>query len=90
MHYAIAGKVDTGGFAVSQVPGRHREASTGVRLDGRLEVSAISIHAYAHLSRRYALMACRGEHGTGGPIVVAREPLAAGSSRGRPSPFPAP
>jgi 1,4-dihydroxy-6-naphthoate synthase len=79
MYYAIAkGKVDTGGYAVSQVL-EDIESLNRRALDGELEVTAISIHAYAHLSRRYALMACGASMGDGyGPIVVAREPLAAG------------
>jgi 1,4-dihydroxy-6-naphthoate synthase len=48
-------------------------------LAGELEVTAISIHAYAHLADRYALMACGASMGDGyGPIVVARESFAAG------------
>jgi 1,4-dihydroxy-6-naphthoate synthase len=77
MYYAIAkGKVDTGGYAVSQVL-EDIESLNRRALDGELEVTAISIHAYAHLSGRYALMACGASMGDGyGPIVVAREPLA--------------
>jgi len=48
-------------------------------MTGELEITAISIHAYAHLADRYALMACGASMGDGyGPIVVSREPLAAG------------
>jgi 1,4-dihydroxy-6-naphthoate synthase len=79
MYYAIAkGKVDTAGFAVSQVlediESLNRRAQAG-----ELEVTAISIHAYAHLADRYALMACGASMGDGyGPIVVAREPFPPG------------
>src|SRR4030095_4309940 len=42
-------------------------------LAGELEVTAVSIHAYAHLADRYALMPCGASMGDGyGPIVVAR------------------
>jgi 1,4-dihydroxy-6-naphthoate synthase len=77
MYYAIAkGKVDTGGFAVEQVL-EDIESLNRRALAGELEVTAISIHAYAHLADRYALMACGASMGDGyGPIVVAREPLA--------------
>jgi 1,4-dihydroxy-6-naphthoate synthase len=77
MYYAIAmGKVDTGGYAVEQVL-LDIESLNRRALAGELEVTAISIHAYAHLADRYALMACGASMGDGyGPIVVAREPLA--------------
>jgi 1,4-dihydroxy-6-naphthoate synthase len=42
-------------------------------LAGELEVSAVSIHAYAYLADRYALLACGASMGDGyGPRVVAR------------------
>jgi 1,4-dihydroxy-6-naphthoate synthase len=76
MYYAIAkGKVDTSGFAVEQVL-EDIESLNRRALDGELEVTALSIHAYAHLADRYALMPCGASMGDGyGPIVVAREPL---------------
>jgi 5,8-dihydroxy-2-naphthoate synthase len=79
MYYAIAkGRVDTGGYAVVQVL-EDIESLNRRALAGELEVTAISIHAYAHLADRYALMACGASMGDGyGPIVVAREPCAAG------------
>jgi 5,8-dihydroxy-2-naphthoate synthase len=46
-------------------------------LDGDIEVTAVSIHAYAYLAGRYALLPCGASMGDGyGPMVVAREPLA--------------
>ena len=46
-------------------------------LQGELEVSAVSIHAYAHLAERYALMPCGASMGDGyGPCVVSREAIA--------------
>ena len=76
MYYAIAkGKVDTGGYAVVQVL-EDIESLNRRALAGELEVTAISIHAYAHLADRYALMACGASMGDGyGPIVVARKPF---------------
>ncbi len=84
MYYAIAkGKVDTSGFAVEQVL-EDIESLNRRALAGELEVTAISIHAYAHLADRYALMACGASMGDGyGPIVVAREPIAAGDLGGK-------
>ena len=76
MYYAIAkGKVDTSGYAVEQVL-EDIESLNRRALAGELEVTALSIHAYAHLADRYALMPCGASMGDGyGPIVVAREPL---------------
>jgi 1,4-dihydroxy-6-naphthoate synthase len=43
---------------------------------GELEVTAVSIHAYAYLSDRYALLPHGASMGEGyGPRLVAREPL---------------
>ena len=45
-------------------------------LEGRLEVTAISLHAYPFVQDRYALLPHGASIGSGyGPIVVAREPL---------------
>ena len=47
-------------------------------LRGELEVSAISLHAYAHLADRYALLAHGASVGDRyGPRIVAREPAPA-------------
>src|SRR5262245_58922353 len=77
MYYAIAkGKVDTGGYAVEQVL-EDIESLNRRALAGELEVTAISIHAYAHLADRYALMSCGASMGDGyGPIVVAKSSTA--------------
>jgi len=76
MYYAIAkGKVDTTGYAVEQVL-EDIESLNRRALQGELEVTALSIHAYAHLADRYALMPCGASMGDGyGPIVVAREAI---------------
>lgn len=45
-------------------------------LQGELEVSAVSIHAYAHLAERYALLTCGCSMGDKyGPILVSRRRL---------------
>ena len=56
MFYALAeGKIDTGELRyvheLSDIETLNRRA-----LQGELEVTAVSIHAYAHLWRRYALL----------------------------------
>ena len=73
MYYAIAkGLVDTGPRPVEQVL-EDIESLNCRALAGELEVTAVSIHAYAHLADRYALMPCGASMGDGyGPIVVAR------------------
>ena len=84
MYYAIAkGKVDTAGYDVEQVL-EDIESLNRRALAGELEVTAISIHAYAHLADRYALMACGASMGDGyGPIVVARESFSPGELSGK-------
>jgi 1,4-dihydroxy-6-naphthoate synthase len=52
--------------------------------DGRHEVTAISFHAWPHVSETYALMPCGGSIGDGyGPLLVAREPLRPSEVAGR-------
>jgi 1,4-dihydroxy-6-naphthoate synthase len=42
---------------------------------GELHISAISIHAYAYVSDRYALLPCGASMGDGyGPILVRKNP----------------
>ena len=44
-------------------------------LRGELDISAISIHAYAYVSDRYALLPCGASMGDGyGPMLVAADP----------------
>jgi 1,4-dihydroxy-6-naphthoate synthase len=76
MYYAIARRlVDTGPRGVEQVL-EDIESLNRRALAGELEVTAVSIHAYAHLAGRYALMPCGASMGDGyGPIVVAREAI---------------
>ena len=76
MFYGIAAdKIDTRGFEIEQVL-EDIETLNRRALAGELEVSAVSIHAFAHLTERYALMPCGASMGDGyGPVVVAREPL---------------
>jgi 1,4-dihydroxy-6-naphthoate synthase len=45
-------------------------------LEGRLEVTALSLHAYPYVQEHYALLPHGASMGSGyGPIVVAREPM---------------
>jgi 1,4-dihydroxy-6-naphthoate synthase len=76
MFWGIAsGAVDTRGYRIEQVL-EDIESLNRRALAGELEVTAVSIHAYAHLAPRYALMSCGASMGDGyGPIVVSRQPL---------------
>lgn len=51
---------------------------------GVYEVSAVSIHAYAHMADTYALMGCGSSMGDGyGPMVVSNRPMSLQQLRGR-------
>src|SRR4051812_2043294 len=75
MFYALAhDKLDTGNLAF-----RHElqdiETLNRRALRGELEVTAVSIHAYAHLLDKYALLPSGCSMGDRyGPMVVARRP----------------
>ena len=75
MFYALAaGKIDTDGLTyeheLQDIETLNRRA-----LRGELEVTAVSIHAYAYLADRYALLPHGSSMGDGyGPRLVAREP----------------
>ena len=74
MFYALAhGKLDTGGLEF-----RHQlediETLNRRALHGELEVTALSVHAYAYVHDHYALLGCGASMGDRyGPIVVARQ-----------------
>jgi 5,8-dihydroxy-2-naphthoate synthase len=75
MFWAMAaGRIDTGGrryvHELADIETLNRRA-----LAGELEVTAVSLHAYAHLADRYALLAHGASIGDGyGPRLVARTP----------------
>ena len=76
MFYALAsGKIDTEGLAyVHELQDIQTLNQRAMR--GELEVSAVSIHAYAYLADRYALLPHGASMGDRyGPRLVAREPL---------------
>src|SRR5262245_51747019 len=51
---------------------------------GELELTALSLHAYAHLADKYILCTCGASMGDNyGPMVVTREPKTIESLRGR-------
>jgi len=72
-HGIACGQVDTGEWKIEQVL-EDIESLNRLALNSELEVSAVSIHAYAHLADRYALMPCGASMGDGyGPRIVARQ-----------------
>ena len=76
MFYGIAsGAVETEGFRIEQVL-EDIETLNRRALEEELEVTAVSVHAYAHLAGRYALMPCGASMGDGyGPLLVSKERL---------------
>src|SRR5918993_1311942 len=76
MFWAIAaGVIETRGFHFEQVL-QDIQTLNEWALDGRLEVTATSLHAYPFVQDRYALLPHGASMGSGyGPVLVAREPL---------------
>ena len=75
MFYALANdKIDTGPYEFEHelvdIETLNRRAFAG-----ELELTALSLHAYAHLADKYMLCTCGASMGDNyGPMVVAREP----------------
>ena len=79
-----AGAIDTRGFAFEQVL-QDIQTLNEWALEARLEVTAISLHAYPFVQSRYALLPHGASIGSGyGPVVVAREAALARRSFARP------
>ena len=78
MFYALAkGLIDTGELRFEHVL-KDIETLNREAFDGTYEVTAVSIHAYAHLDDRYALLGSGASMGDGyGPVLVAREAVTA-------------
>lgn len=74
MFYALTqGVLDTDGLQIEHVLS-DIESLNQAAFQGTYEVTALSIHGYAHLADRYALMPSGASMGDGyGPLVVARE-----------------
>jgi 1,4-dihydroxy-6-naphthoate synthase len=91
MFYALAdGLIETEGLTyVHEL--QDIESLNQRAMRGELEVTAVSIHAYAYLTERYALL----PHGSSmgdryGPRLVAREPLGRADVRGKRIAIPGP
>src|ERR1041384_1635669 len=82
MFYALAhDKLDTGDLTF-----RHElqdiETLNRRALRGELEVTAVSIHAYAYLADKYALLPSGCSMGDRyGPMIIAKKPLSVGGLR---------
>ena len=91
MFYALAeGKIDTEGLRyVHEL--QDIETLNQRALQGELEVTAVSIHAYAHLADRYALLPHGASMGDRyGPRLVARTPMKRRDVRGKRIAIPGP
>lgn len=79
MFYALAhNKLDTGGLTfkhiISDIESLNHRA-----VEGELDITALSAHAYGYVMDKYALLPSGGSFGDKvGPIVVAREPMDVG------------
>ena len=76
MFWALAqGRVDARGYEFEHVL-QDIQTLNEWALQGRLEVSALSLHAYPFVQERYVLLPHGASMGSGyGPVVVSREPL---------------
>ena len=76
MFWALSqGVLDTQGIAIEHVLA-DIETLNQAAFQGRYEVTALSLHAYAYLHDRYQLMPSGASFGDGyGPVVVAKERL---------------
>jgi 1,4-dihydroxy-6-naphthoate synthase len=74
MFYELAAhKIDTRGHEFRHIL-QDIETLNKRALNGELHISAVSIHAYAYLTDRYALLPCGASMGDGyGPMLVTKE-----------------
>ena len=79
MFYALTnGKLDTGGLTFKHVI-KDIESLNHMAVEGELEVTALSAHAYGYVMDKYALLPSGGSFGDRvGPIVVAAKPMEIG------------
>jgi 1,4-dihydroxy-6-naphthoate synthase len=90
MFYALAnGKVQTGGISYEHILKDIQTLNEWAK-EGRLDTTAISVHAYAYVADTYAIL----NHGASmgdqdyGPMVVARRAVAPHELRGKPVAVP--
>lgn len=84
MFHALANnKIDTGAYhfthQLQDIETLNRRA-----LDGELELTAVSLHGYAHITDKYAICSCGASMGDQyGPMVVTRDAAQIDDLRGR-------
>lgn len=84
MFYALAeNRVDAHGLEFTHILKDIQTLNEWAR-EGLLECTAISVHAYAYVHDRYAILSHGASMGDGyGPMVVTRTPLSAGELAGK-------
>ncbi len=84
MFYAIAhNKIDTKEFQIEHVV-EDIESLNKRALKAELEVTAVSVHAYAHVHKDYAIMRSGASMGDQyGPIIVSSKPFSSNDLRGK-------
>jgi len=89
MFYALAsGKLDTGSLRFEHVL-KDIQTLNQWACEGRLEITALSVHAYAYAYSCYDLLSHGASMGDGyGPVVVARAPTSPESLKGAPIAVP--
>src|SRR5881396_2592861 len=86
MFYALAQDpplIPTGGYRFDHVL-QDIQTLNRRAMNGELEITAISIHAYPYVADKYALTSCGSSMGDKyGPMVVARRPMPVNELRGK-------
>ncbi len=84
MFYALAAdKIDSRGWKFEHILQDIQTLNERAQRE-ELDISAVSIHAYAYIADKYALLSCGASMGDNyGPMVVAREDMAVGDLKGR-------
>src|SRR5262249_46155655 len=76
MFYALASdKIETGDLSFTHVI-QDIETLNRRAMNAELDVTAVSVHAYAYVLDKYALLTSGASMGDGyGPVVIARQPM---------------
>src|SRR5450432_577902 len=84
MFYGLAkNKLDSGPYQFEHVL-QDIQTLNQRAMNGELEITAISIHAYPYVADRYALTSCGSSMGDKyGPMIVTRQPMTIDQLRGK-------
>src|SRR5450432_223228 len=84
MFYGLAkNKLDSGPYQFEHVL-QDIQTLNQRAMNGELEITAISIHAYPYVADKYALTSCGSSMGDKyGPMIIAREPMTIEQLRGK-------